>query len=141
MIIRYSFTLLFCAAMLCFLLALSSSESMGMDIRGAWVGNAQGTIFGAEGSVTITQQRGEDIYGIVEGGNFLGKAKFTINGKIHGNNIFGSKEGHTFSGLVYPDGTIRGLFRAVDGDAYEVFLHRPYSYWGWGVPPGLPGMW
>ena len=31
------------------------------DIRGLWVGSAKGTIFGAEGSVTITQQNGEDI--------------------------------------------------------------------------------
>jgi hypothetical protein len=100
------------------------------DIRGQWVGNAQGAIFGAEGSVFITKQRGEDIEGIVEGGNFLGKAKFSITGKVRGNYIFGQKEGHTFRGYLYPDGSIRGLFTASDGEKYQVFLRRPGMYWG-----------
>lgn len=131
------FTLLACIVLTCFCDIVQPHAALAVDIRGSWVGNASGTIFGAEGSVTITQQRGEDIYGIVEGGNFFGKARFTINGKVRGNQIFGSKEGHTFNGMVYPDGTIRGLFRAVDGDSYQVFLQRPYSQWGWGIPPGL----
>jgi hypothetical protein len=98
------------------------------------VGSANGTIFGAKGSVNITHQRGEDIRGIVEGSNIFGSAKFSITGKVKGNYIFGSRDGHTFRGYLYPDGTIRGMFRAVDGDQYEVFLHRPYPYWG--VPYG-----
>ncbi|MEI8181537.1 MAG: hypothetical protein WCG29_02425 [Desulfomonile sp.] len=133
----YCFTLLICMVAWSCTALFRPSLGMAMDIRGAWIGNAKGTIFGADGSVTITHQRGEDIYGIVEGGNFFGKAKFEINAKIRGNHIFGVKEGHTFNGLVYPDGTIRGLFRAVDGDSYQVFLQRPYSQWGWGMPPGL----
>lgn len=137
MTIPSSFTLAFLMAVSCVFAVIAPAESRGLDIRGTWVGNAQGSIFGAEGSVTITQQRDEDIYGVVEGGNFLGKARFTIAGKISGRNIFGSKEGHTFNGMIYPDGTIRGLFRASDGDTYQVFLQRPYSHWGWGVPPGL----
>jgi hypothetical protein len=111
--------------------AHAAPREMVYDIRGQWVGNAQGKIFGAEGSVTITRQNGQEIYGIVEGGNFLGRAKFTINGKIQGNHIYGDKEGHTFEGFLYPDGTIRGLFRAADGDAYSVFLRRPYPMWGY----------
>ncbi|HMK36329.1 MAG TPA: hypothetical protein VK463_14740 [Desulfomonilaceae bacterium] len=106
------------------------AQGQHLDIRGQWVGNAQGTIFGAEGSVFITAQSGEDIQGIVQGGNFLGTAKFDINGKIRGNYIFGQKEGHTFQGYLYPDGTIRGLFRAVDGEKFEVYLRRPGMYWG-----------
>jgi hypothetical protein len=109
------------------------------DIRGQWVGNAQGTIFGAEGSVFITKQKGEDIEGIVEGGNFFGKAKFEIIGKVRGNYIFGQKEGHTFQGYLYPDGAIRGLFRAVDGEKFQVFLRRPAMYWG--AAPQQPGLW
>lgn len=133
---KLRFTLLLCAMTCCLCGLVQPYSALAMDIRGSWIGNASGTIFGAEGSVTITQQRGEDIYGIVEGGNFLGRARFTISGKIRGNHIFGGKEGHTFNGIIYPDGTIRGLFRAVDGDSYQVFLHRPYSYFGWGMPPG-----
>ncbi len=110
----------------------------GYDIRGQWVGNAKGPIFGAEGTVTIMRQEGEDIYGIVEGGNFLGKAKFDIYGKIRGNTIFGEKEGHTFHGNLYADGSIRGLFRDTTGDSYKVFLRRPQSHWG--VPYGQ-GQW
>jgi len=107
-----------------------SAHGQSYDIRGQWVGNAQGTIFGAEGSVFITKQRGEDIEGIVQGGNFLGTAKFDIIGKVRGNYIFGHKEGHTFQGYLYPDGVIRGLFRAVDGEKFQVFLKRPGMYWG-----------
>jgi hypothetical protein len=117
--------------------AVYSAHGQSFDIRGQWVGNAQGTIFGAEGSVFISKQRGEDIEGIVEGGNFLGRAKFDISGKIRGNYIFGHKEGHTFQGYLYPDGTIRGLFRAVDGEKFEVLLRRPAMYWG--MPPS--GLW
>lgn len=106
------------------------------DIRGIWEGNAQGSIFGAKGSVHIVSQQGEDIQGVVEGGNVFGRAKFTISGKVMGNQVFGSKDGHTFSGFLYPDGTIRGVFRASDGDTYSVFLRRPYQYW-----PYPYGMW
>jgi hypothetical protein len=108
--------------------ALALEQSF--DIRGPWVGNAKGRIFGAKGSVVITHQKGEDIRGIVEGSNFLGKAKFSIDGKIRGSQVFGSKEGHTFQGQLYADGTIRGLFRDSDGDEYEIFLQRPYAQWG-----------
>lgn len=111
-------------------LAHAASRGMAYDVRGQWVGNAKGTIFGAEGSVTITHQDGEDIYGIVEGGNFLGRAKFSINGKIRGNQIYGDKEGHTFQGFLYPDGSIQGVFRDTDGDSYKVILRRPYPMWG-----------
>jgi hypothetical protein len=107
-----------------------SAHGQSYDIRGQWVGNAQGTIFGAEGSVFITKQRGEDIEGIVQGGNFLGTAKFDIIGKVRGNYIFGQKEGHTFHGYLYPDGAIRGLFTAIDGDKFQVFLKRPDMNWG-----------
>jgi len=127
------FTLAFLAA-LCLPLVFVW-QSIAADLRGPWVGNAQGTIFGAKGSVNITRQTGEDIFGIVEGSNFLGSARFTINGRVRGNHIFGSREGHTFEGFLYPDGSIRGLFRASDGDTYSVFLQRPYQYWG--VPPGM----
>ena len=119
-----------------FVVALASSGIFSAhlceayDIRGPWVGSASGTIFGAKGSVNITHQRGEDIRGIVEGGNVFGSARFSITGTIRGNQIYGSKDGHTFQGYVFPNGTIRGRFRAVDGDSYEVFLHRPYPYWG-----------
>jgi hypothetical protein len=108
----------------------SAAIASGYDIRGQWVGNAKGPIFGAEGTVTIMRQEGENIYGIVEGGNFLGKAKFDINGKIRGNTIFGEKEGNTFHGFLYQDGSIRGLFRDITGDTYNVLLRRPYSPWG-----------
>lgn len=105
------------------------------DIKGLWIGSAKGAIFGAEGSVNITHQHGEDIYGIVEGSNFFGKARFRINGKIRGNYIFGAKDGHRFQGFIYADATIRGIFTADDGDTYQIFLQRPY-YWGWGAPQG-----
>lgn len=113
----------------------STTPAWSQDIRGQWVGNAKGTIFGAEGRVNITYQDGEDIFGIVEGQNTFGKAKFTINGKVRGNQIFGSKDGHTFQGLLYPDGTIRGHFTASTGDRYDVFLQRPNNQWG--MPPGM----
>lgn len=102
---------------------------MAQDIRGLWTGNAQGTIFGAQGTVYIASQQGEDIRGIVEGGNMFGRAKFNIVGKIRANRIFGTMEGHTFSGFLLPDGTIRGVFRASNGETYNIFLRRPYQYW------------
>jgi hypothetical protein len=112
-------------------LIVSSAWSQGYDIRGPWVGNAKGKIFGAEGTVYITRQDRDQIDGIVEGGNFLGKAKFNITGKIQGNQIFGQKDGHTFQGFLYEDGSIRGIFRASDGDTFQVVLRRPYqNYWG-----------
>jgi hypothetical protein len=74
-------------------------------------------------------QQGDDIHGVVEGANAFGHAKFNISGKIQGNRIFGSMDGHTFSGFLLPDGTIRGIFRDSDGDTYDVFLSRPYQYW------------
>jgi hypothetical protein len=99
------------------------------DIRGLWTGSAQGSLFGAKGTVYIVSQQGEDIRGIVEGGNMFGRAKFNIVGKIRGNHIFGTMEGHTFSGFLLRDGTIRGVFRASDGETFNVFLRRPYQYW------------
>jgi hypothetical protein len=105
------------------------------DVRGQWVGKASGEIFGAEGNVVITYQKGEDIIGIVEGGNIFGTAKFDIAAKVRGNFIFGTKQGHNFSGYLYPDGTIRGMFQASTGDKFEVFLRRhnqsfgPYGAW------------
>ncbi len=118
------------------IVGLSANTSLALsspDIRGLWIGSANGAIFGAEGSVNITHQKGDEIYGVVEGSNFFGKARFTINGKIRGNYIFGAKDGHTFHGAIYGDGSIRGVFRAEDGDTYQIFLQRPY-YWGWGIP-------
>ncbi|MDQ7783338.1 MAG: hypothetical protein RDU20_10690 [Desulfomonilaceae bacterium] len=112
------------------LVVFQSHTCEASDIRGPWVGSANGRIFGAKGSVNIVEQRGEDISGIVEGGNVFGTAKFGITGKVRGNHIFGMRDGHTFQGYLYPDGTIRGLFRSVDGDTYKVFLQRPYPYWG-----------
>ncbi len=120
----------------CFVTVFFASPGRGQDIRGQWNGTAKGSIFGAEGSVTITDQRGEDIFGVVEGGNVFGKAKFTISGKVRSNQIFGSKDGHTFQGFLYPDGSIRGVFRAADGDTFQVVLQRAYSD-GWGFPPGM----
>lgn len=114
-----------------FLIPVCAMSALGNDIRGMWVGNAKGNIFGAEGSVNITYQNGEDISGTVEGGNFFGRAKFSIQGKIRGNYIFGGKDGHTFEGFLYPDWTIQGLFRAVDGDTYKVMLRRPYPVWSY----------
>lgn len=125
----------FLAVTVCILSAAGALPCLAADIRGQWVGDAKGSIFGAKGTVNIIRQNGEDIYGIVEGGNFFGTAKFDIKGRIRGNYIFGTKEGHSFQGFLYPDGTIRGVFRAVDGDTYRVFLQRPYSYWG--MPPGM----
>ncbi len=113
------------------LVVVCAVSAFGNDIRGMWVGNAKGSIFGAEGSVNITHQNGEDISGVVEGGNFFGRAKFAIQGKIRGNYIFGSKDGHTFEGFLYPDWTIQGLFRAIDGDTYKIMLRRPYPTWGY----------
>ena len=110
--------------------AVRTARCQNFDIRGPWVGSAKGSIFGAEGKVTITSQQGEQIHGIVEGSNFLGKARFSIDGVIRGNYIFGSKEGHTFQGYLYGDGTIRGMFVASDGDKFEIFLRRPYPQWG-----------
>ena len=99
------------------------------DIRGVWVGKAKGPVFGAEGSVNIRAQDGGNIEGIVEGGNFLGKARFTIRGKITGNVIHGSKDGNVFQGFLYSDATIRGTMRAINGEVYHVFLRRSYPYW------------
>jgi hypothetical protein len=110
--------------------AVQTALCQSFDIRGPWVGNAKGSIFGAEGTVTITRQDGERIQGIVEGGNFLGKAKFAIEGILRGNYIFGTKEGHTFHGFLYADGAIRGQFTDADGDRYRIFLRRPYQQWG-----------
>ncbi|MGD9819478.1 MAG: hypothetical protein AB7V04_12390 [Desulfomonilaceae bacterium] len=112
------------------IIGVTCGSALASDIRGLWVGNAKGSIFGAEGSVNITHQNGEDITGVVEGGNFFGRAKFSIQGKIRGNYIFGSKDGHTFEGFLYPDWSIQGLFRAIDGDTYKVILRRPYPVWG-----------
>jgi hypothetical protein len=105
-------------------------EASAYDIRGVWEGNAKGSIFGAKGSVTITSQRGEEIEGVIEGGNIFGRAKFKINGKIRGNLIFGALDGNSFQGYIYPDWSIRGVFKGIDGDSYQVFLKRPYDYWG-----------
>ncbi len=115
-----------------------SAWGQGYDIRGLWVGKAKGPIFGAEGSVNITRQQGSHITGLVEGGNFLGSARFSISGTIRGNQIVGSKDGNVFRGYVLSDGTIRGVMRAVNGEEYKVFLKRPYSYWGGGMPYGMP---
>jgi hypothetical protein len=125
------------------------AHAQGVDIRGSWTGKAQGTIFGAEGTVLITRQEGENIAGIVEGGNIFGTAKFTITGKVRGNSIYGTKDGHVFRGFVLADGSIRGEFRASDGESFQVVLHRPYPQWGnmpYGTqyysPYGAPGrMW
>ncbi len=109
---------------------VTTAFCQNFDIRGPWVGNAKGTIFGAEGTVTITRQQGQQIHGIVEGGNFLGKARFSIDATMRGNYIFGSKDGHRFQGYLYSDGAIRGLFTASDGDKFRIFLRRPYPQWG-----------
>jgi hypothetical protein len=106
-----------------------------LDVRGQWDGKATGEIFGAEGKVVITYQNGEDIIGVVEGGNIFGTAKFDIAGKVRGNFIYGTKDGHTFQGYLYPDYTIRGMFQASTGDKFQVFLRRPNQYWG-GVSNG-----
>lgn len=112
------------------LILLSCANSMAYDIRGVWVGNAKGSIFGAKGSVNITSQQGEEIAGIIEGGNIFGTAKFEIRGKIRGNFISGSRDGNSFEGYLYPDWSIRGVFKGIDGDTYQVFLQRPFNYWG-----------
>jgi len=136
---------------LCFLLVAAAAwvvpaDARNVDIRGLWLGKAQGSIFGAEGSVTITSQKGEEIQGIVEGGNRFGTAKFGIKGTIRGNSIQGSMEGHIFRGVVYSDGTIRGEMKATNGDVYEVFLRKSQPYWNsgpqttpyYGAPFGSP---
>jgi hypothetical protein len=122
-----------------FLITVSVSAPLSaqtMDIRGLWVGSAQGSIFGAEGTVTVTQQRGKDIVAMVEGGNFLGSARFPIRGYVSGNMVYGSLEGNHFRGFVYPDGTLRGELKAIDGDTYHVFLRKSYPYWAGPQPHG-----
>ncbi|MBI5568911.1 MAG: hypothetical protein HY914_03110 [Desulfomonile tiedjei] len=119
------------ALVVCFAMAAAdAARAQSYDIRGQWVGNAKGPIFGAEGTVVITQQAGEEIQGVVEGGNIFGRAKFNFAGRIRGNIISGSYDRMTFQGALYADGSIRGLFRAIDGEDYQVFLRRQYSYWG-----------
>ncbi len=105
------------------------------DLKGEWRGEAKGTIFGAEGSVVVTRHRGEDFSAVVEGGNWLGRASFDITGKMRGSYIFGTKEGNTFQGALYTDGTIRGIAKLIDGSQYKVFLQRSYPDWG-GNPYG-----
>jgi hypothetical protein len=112
-----------------------ASGFAGVDLRGKWEGEAQGPIFGAKGTVTITSQRGEAIEGIVEGGNFLGTARFGIRGTVRGHMIYGGKDGNVFQGAVYADQSIRGTLRAIDGDVYHVFLRRSIPSWG-GLPYG-----
>jgi len=133
------------AAVMAPVTSLAAGQARAVDIRGVWVGEAQGSIFGAEGSVTITRQRGGEISGIVEGGNVFGTAKFGIRGRVHGNAIYGNMDGNHFQGRVYADGTIRGALKAVDGDTYQVFLRRSYPYWNvnpYGAPSGMPrGSW
>ncbi|MBM4327105.1 MAG: hypothetical protein FJ118_08060 [Deltaproteobacteria bacterium] len=136
MITRHILQSLLVPALIAALSIAHAAEPRAFDLRGTWVGNAKGPIFGAEGSVTITHQRGEQIHGVVEGGNFLGKAKFDIAGKVRGNYIVGEKEGNYFQGFLYADGTIRGAVKAIDGEIYRVFLRRPaYPQWG-GYPYG-----
>lgn len=106
------------------------------DLRGLWVGSAQGSIFSAEGSINILDQKGNRIYGIVEGGNFFGTARFDINGLVQGNMIFGEKAGNYFRGWLYPDGVIRGAVQAIDGDTYHVTIQRPQPAWRPGVTQG-----
>lgn len=136
-------TLQFQLAMLIAIVVVPSI-SWGYDLRGVWVGKAKGSVFGAEGSVTILEQKGENILGLVEGGNMFGSAKFKIRGKIRGNQIVGRKAGNVFQGLLYSDGTIRGNLKAVDGDTYTVFLRRKadpmrgYYPHGYGYPYGQP---
>jgi hypothetical protein len=117
-------------------LAAVASWAQFPDIRGPWVGKAKGTIIGAEGSVFVTHQQGEDVRAVVEGSNFFGTARFNIACKVRGNQIFGSLDGHSFQGFLYMDGTIRGTFRAVTGDTFEVILQRPYQSWGMRQPGG-----
>ncbi|MFC1836501.1 hypothetical protein ACFL2Q_17555 [Thermodesulfobacteriota bacterium] len=112
------------------LVAVPDAFGQTLDIRGQWVGKAKGRIFGAEGSVTITQQEGENISGIVQGGNVFGKAKFRIKGTIRGNRIIGEKQGNIFQGFIYSDGSIRGTMKTTDGEVYHVFLRRPFNPWG-----------
>ncbi len=106
------------------------ASAEAIDLRGAWVGKAQGSIFGAEGVVNVVRQKGEKIYGIVEGGNFFGKARFHIQGRVRGNMIIGEMGGNVFQGNIFQDGTIRGMVRTVDGDTYRVFLRRSQPFWG-----------
>lgn len=121
--------------MVCLVCVGSYAGAQSVDIRGPWEGTAQGSIFGAQGTVYITQQAGEAISGIVEGSNFLGSARFGISGRVRGNYIYGEKEGHTFEGMVYPDWTIRGMFRASNGEKYSIFLRKTFSS-SWGSPYG-----
>ena len=121
------------------ILAASPAHSSGpaaLDLRGKWQGEAQGPIFGAKGTVTITSQQGENIEGIVEGGNFLGSARFGIRGTVRGNMIYGGKDGNVFQGAVYADQSIRGTLRAINGEVYHVFLRRSSPAWGAGMPYG-----
>ncbi len=108
------------------------SPADAYDLRGEWRGSAKGSLFGAEGSVVVTKQSGEDFAAVVEGGNWLGRGSFNIRGKIRGAYIFGSKEGNTFQGALYGDGTIRGIAKLFDGSEYKVVLQRPFSQWGSG---------
>ena len=108
----------------------TGASAEAIDLRGAWVGKAQGSIFGAEGVVNVVRQKGDKIYGIVEGGNFFGKARFQIQGRVRGNMIIGEMGGNVFQGNIFQDGTIRGMVRTVDGDTYRVFLRRSQPLWG-----------
>jgi hypothetical protein len=124
-------TVVLSVLVVCFVVsAVDPARAQSYDIRGQWVGNAKGPIFGAEGTVIINRQAGEEIQGVAEGGNIFGRAKFNFAGRIRGNIISGSYDGMTFQGALYADGSIRGLFRAIDGEDYQVFLRRQYSYWG-----------
>jgi hypothetical protein len=138
--------LFFCSALLAAVISALPARGQNIDLRGVWTGNAKGPVFGAKGTVTITHQQGQDISGIVEGGNLLGTAKFGIRGKVRGNMIYGSMDGNHFQGYVHTDGAIRGELRAIDGETYYVFLQRFNPYWGgvpYGATPyGIPnGMW
>jgi hypothetical protein len=114
----------------------SFAAGAAYDLRGVWVGNAKGPIFGADGSVTITHQEGDRITGIAEGGNVFGRARLNIRGRVNGNYIYGSMDGNLFQGYVYPDGTIQGALKAVDGDTYRIFLRRNMTqYYPWGAYP------
>ncbi len=110
---------------------LKSSKLYVKEILQNFITNA--IKYTQEGSVTITSQKGEEIFGIIEGGNFFGKAKFEIRGRIRGNYIFGARDGNFFHGYIYPDWTIRGVFKGIDGDTYQVFLRRPLEHY-WGIP-------
>lgn len=106
------------------------ASAQAIDLRGSWVGKAQGSIFGAEGVVNVFRQKNGKIFGIVEGGNFFGTARFEIQGMVRGNMIIGEKAGNVFQGYLFQDGTIRGMVRTVDGDSYRIFLRRSQPLWG-----------